>query len=106
MESSDDTTSVIPVKVAVRVRPFDEREKEENAQQCLQYYVKQNQVSIRTLLLYFFLCHFFLQLMISDRAFTFDFVFDPLSTQDAVYESCAAPLIGKLFKGLTRCNIF
>ncbi len=101
MESSDDTTSVIPVKVAVRVRPFDEREKEENAQQCLQYYVKQNQVCCS---IYFY--RFCLQLMISDRAFTFDFVFDPLSTQDAVYESCAAPLIGKLFKGLTKCNIF
>ncbi len=39
-----DKTSVIPVKVAVRVRPFDNREKEENAQQCMEYFVQQNQV--------------------------------------------------------------
>jgi hypothetical protein len=39
-----ETSSIIPVKVAVRVRPFDNREKEENAQQCLQYFVQQNQV--------------------------------------------------------------
>lgn len=39
-----DETSVIPVKVAVRVRPFDDREKEENAQQSIKYFVQQNQV--------------------------------------------------------------
>ena len=39
-----DKASVIPVKVAVRVRPFDNREKEENAKQCMEYFVQQNQV--------------------------------------------------------------
>jgi hypothetical protein len=38
-------TAVIPVKVAVRIRPFDCREKEQNAQQCLQYCLKRNEVS-------------------------------------------------------------
>ncbi len=39
-----DEASVIPVKVAVRVRPFNDQEKEENAKQCIQYFVEQNQV--------------------------------------------------------------
>ncbi len=42
------SSSVIPVKVAVRVRPFDAREKDENAQQTLKCFVKQNQVLLNS----------------------------------------------------------
>jgi hypothetical protein len=72
----------IPVQVAVRVRPFDERERDQNAHPCMEYFVQQN------------------QLLINDRLFAFDFVFDPLSSQQTIYDSCAAPLVDKLFGGM------
>lgn len=36
---------VIPVRVAIRVRPLNSREKAENSQECVQCFVEQNQVS-------------------------------------------------------------
>lgn len=57
-----DETSVIPVKVAVRVRPFDDREKEENAQQSIKYFVQQNQVYID----FYFIIIFFSYWLMND----------------------------------------
>lgn len=49
-----DNEAVIPVKVAVRIRPFDDRERVDNAKQCIEYYVQQNQVFDRFLFVYLF----------------------------------------------------
>lgn len=37
---------IIPVRVAIRVRPLNNREKAENSQECVQCFVEQSQVSI------------------------------------------------------------
>lgn len=33
--------------------------------------------------------------------FTFDSVFDPTTSQEAIYDACAAPLLEKVFNGIT-----
>lgn len=39
-------TDDIPVKVFVRSRPFSDKEKLENARECLQFFVESNQVGV------------------------------------------------------------
>uniref|UniRef100_A0A0N5AZQ2 Kinesin motor domain-containing protein n=1 Tax=Syphacia muris TaxID=451379 RepID=A0A0N5AZQ2_9BILA len=74
------------VKVAVRTRPFSVKEKAEGASECLEYFVDNNQIAI------------------NGRFFAFDVIFDPVCSQENVYETCAAPLVEKLFAGY-NCTI-
>uniref|UniRef100_A0A1I7Y2D8 Kinesin-like protein n=1 Tax=Steinernema glaseri TaxID=37863 RepID=A0A1I7Y2D8_9BILA len=75
----------IPVKVCVRVRPLNGKENREGSKECVEFY-GENQVAL------------------SGRFFTFDRVFNPRSSQDDVYDSCASHLIDNLFKGF-NCTI-
>ncbi|VDK68622.1 unnamed protein product [Litomosoides sigmodontis] len=77
---------VIPVRVAIRVRPLNNREKAENSQECVQCFVEHSQISI------------------NGKVFTFDSVFDPTTSQEAIYDACAAPLLEKVFNGY-NCTI-
>ncbi|VDO17934.1 unnamed protein product, partial [Brugia timori] len=79
-------SEVIPVRVAVRVRPLNSREKAENSQECVQCFVEQSQISI------------------NGKMFTFDSVFDPTTSQEIIYDECAAPLLEKIFDGY-NCTI-
>ncbi|OZC06259.1 kinesin motor domain protein [Onchocerca flexuosa] len=77
---------VIPVRVAIRVRPLNSREKAENSQECVQCFVEQSQISI------------------NGKMFTFDSIFDPTTSQETIYDACAAPLLEKIFDGY-NCTI-
>ncbi|MCP9263449.1 Chromosome-associated kinesin KIF4 [Dirofilaria immitis] len=77
---------VIPVRVAIRVRPLNSREKAENSQECVQCFVEQSQISI------------------NGKMFTFDSIFDPTTSQEMIYDACAAPLLEKIFSGY-NCTI-
>ncbi|KIH54530.1 hypothetical protein ANCDUO_15322 [Ancylostoma duodenale] len=74
-------TDDIPVKVFVRSRPFSDKEKLENAQECLQFFVESNQISC------------------NGKTFTFDGVLDPTTPQDTVYDVTAFSLLEQFFKG-------
>ena len=79
---------VIPVKVAVRCRPLVEKELTEGCQTCLQFMPGERQIVIG-----------------KDKAFTFDFVFEPTSEQERVYQDAVVPLVRGLFKG-NACMLF
>ncbi|WKX99198.1 hypothetical protein Q1695_014238 [Nippostrongylus brasiliensis] len=76
----------IPVKVFVRARPFSEKEKLENARECLQIFVESNQISC------------------NGRAFTFDGVLDPQTPQDTAYDVTSSFLLEHFFKGF-NCTV-
>ena len=73
---------VIPVRVALRCRPLISRESAEGCQVCLQFVESEPQVILGT-----------------DRAFTYDYVFGPETSQKYVYESTVSRLVDGLFKG-------
>ncbi|WKX92991.1 hypothetical protein Q1695_010761 [Nippostrongylus brasiliensis] len=70
----------IPVKVFVRARPFSEKEKLQSAGERLQMFVESNQISC------------------DGRAFTFDGVLDPSTSQDTAYDVTASFLLEHFFK--------
>lgn len=74
--------SVIPLRVAVRVRPLIEKEVDEGCQTCLNFIPYEQQIVLG-----------------KDRSFTFDFVFRPSDAQVSVYEDAVQPLIKHIFKG-------
>ena len=74
---------VIPVRVALRCRPLINREVEEGCQVCLQFVDDEPQVILG-----------------SDRAFTYDYVFGPDTSQKYVYETTVSRLVEGLFKGI------
>lgn len=39
----------------------------------------------------------------NDKAFTYDYVFDPTTEQEEVFNAAVSPLLSGLFKGLYRC---
>lgn len=44
---------------------------------------------------------FFLQVVVgNDKAFTYDYVFDPTTEQEEVFNAAVSPLLSGLFKGL------
>ncbi|KAJ1355026.1 hypothetical protein KIN20_012142 [Parelaphostrongylus tenuis] len=79
-------SDIIPVKVYVRSRPFNAKERLENARECLQFYIESNQISC------------------NGKMFAFDGVLDPSSPQDSVYDLTASSLLEKFFKGF-NCTI-
>ncbi|KAL1790902.1 chromosome-associated kinesin KIF4A [Sigmodon hispidus] len=72
----------IPVRVALRCRPLVPKEISEGCQMCLSFVPGKPQVVIGT-----------------DKSFTYDFVFDPSTEQEEVFNTAVAPLIKGIFKG-------
>ena len=73
---------VIPVKVALRCRPMSPREIADGCQMCLRFVPGESQVILGV-----------------DKAFTYDYVFDPHSEQEDVYENAVSHLVKGIFKG-------
>ncbi|NXC43786.1 KIF4 protein, partial [Penelope pileata] len=72
----------IPVRVALRCRPLVPKETSEGCQMCLSFVPGEPQVIVG-----------------SDKAFTYDYVFDPSVEQEEVFSTAVAPLIRGIFKG-------
>ncbi|KAB0343991.1 hypothetical protein FD754_020917 [Muntiacus muntjak] len=72
----------IPVRVALRCRPLVPKEIDEGCQMCLSFVPGEPQVVVGT-----------------DKSFTYDFVFDPSTEQEEVFNTAVAPLIKGVFKG-------
>ncbi|XP_037543394.1 kinesin family member 4 [Nematolebias whitei] len=73
---------VIPVRVALRCRPLVPKEIDEGCQCCLTFVSGEPQVVVGT-----------------EKAFTYDYVFDPATEQEEVYNTAVSPLLRGLFKG-------
>ncbi|XP_017267971.1 kinesin family member 4 isoform X2 [Kryptolebias marmoratus] len=73
---------VIPVRVALRCRPLVPKETSEGCQCCLTFVPGEPQVVVGT-----------------EKAFTYDYVFDPATEQEEVYNTAVSPLLCGLFKG-------
>lgn len=72
----------IPVRVALRCRPLVPKEINEGCQCCLNFVPSEPQVIVG-----------------NDKAFTFDYVFDPTTEQEEVFNTAVSPLLSGLFKG-------
>ncbi|KAM4697005.1 chromosome-associated kinesin KIF4A [Rhinophrynus dorsalis] len=72
----------IPVRVALRCRPLVPKEINEGCKTCLTFVPGEPQVIVGT-----------------EKSFTYDYVFDPVTEQEEVYSTSVAPLIKGLFKG-------
>uniref|UniRef100_A0A914DWM7 Kinesin-like protein n=1 Tax=Acrobeloides nanus TaxID=290746 RepID=A0A914DWM7_9BILA len=79
MVNDDDNTSV---KVALRIRPQNAREKAQQCRICTSVTPGEPQVTIG-----------------SDKSFTFDFVFDQPTAQNTIYEAIAEKLVEGTFDG-------
>ncbi|XP_042355928.1 kinesin family member 4 [Plectropomus leopardus] len=80
MTNEDD--KVIPVRVALRCRPLVPKEINEGCQCCLTFVPGEPQVIVGT-----------------EKAFTYDYVFDPTTEQEEVFNTTVSPLLSGLFKG-------
>nr|XP_020498967.1 chromosome-associated kinesin KIF4-like [Labrus bergylta]XP_020498968.1 chromosome-associated kinesin KIF4-like [Labrus bergylta] len=80
MSNVDD--KVIPVRVALRCRPLVPKEINEGCQGCLTFVPGEQQVIVGT-----------------EKAFTYDYVFDPTVEQEEVFTAAVASLLNGLFKG-------
>ncbi|CAF0939041.1 unnamed protein product [Rotaria sordida] len=70
------------VKVAVRVRPFLQREKTHEQKSCITIHPQTNQI------------------IIGDRqTFTYDFVLGPKTQQDELFQTCIEPMLSNVFDG-------
>ncbi|XP_040190389.1 chromosome-associated kinesin KIF4A [Rana temporaria] len=72
----------IPVRVVLRCRPLVTKEQNEGCRSCLTFAPGEPQVIVG-----------------NEKAFTYDFVFDPSAEQEELYSSAVHPLITGLFKG-------
>ncbi|XP_036444905.1 kinesin family member 4 [Colossoma macropomum] len=80
MTKEDD--KAIPVRVALRCRPLVPKEISEGCQCCLTFVPGEPQVVVG-----------------NDKAFTYDYVFDPTTEQEEVFNTAVSPLLSGLFKG-------
>ncbi|XP_038861689.1 chromosome-associated kinesin KIF4-like isoform X1 [Salvelinus namaycush] len=80
MTKEDDKS--IPVRVALRCRPLVTKEINEGCQTCLTFVPGDPQVIVGI-----------------EKAFTYDYVFDPTTEQEEVFTSAVSPLLCGLFKG-------
>ncbi|CAB1332920.1 unnamed protein product [Coregonus sp. 'balchen'] len=80
MTKEDDKS--IPVRVALRCRPLVAKEINEGCQTCLTFVPGEPQVIVGT-----------------EKTFTYDYVFDPTTEQEEVFNSAVSPLLCGLFKG-------
>jgi len=105
----------IPVRVALRCRPLVPKEINEGCQCCLNFVPGEPQVCImRSCIFHSHFCikrscsfmksfFFFFPFQVivgNDKAFTYDYVFDPTTEQEEVFNSAVSPLLSGLFKGL------
>uniref|UniRef100_A0A8C5IDH5 Kinesin family member 4A n=1 Tax=Junco hyemalis TaxID=40217 RepID=A0A8C5IDH5_JUNHY len=72
----------IPVRVALRCRPLVPKETSEGCQTCLSFVPGEPQVVVG-----------------NDKAFTYDYVFDPSVEQEEVFNTAVSPLVRGIFKG-------
>ncbi|RNA15856.1 chromosome-associated kinesin KIF4A, partial [Brachionus plicatilis] len=72
----------IPVKVALRIRPLNQREKNDACSECLRTISNEPQIIIG-----------------KDKPFTYDYVFAQNTPQIDIYEASVQPLLDALFKG-------
>lgn len=72
----------IPVRVALRCRPLIPKEACDGCRVCLAFVPGEPQVIVG-----------------NEKSFTFDFVFDPCTEQEEVFNSSVAPLVAGIFKG-------
>lgn len=75
---------VIPVKVALRIRPLINKEICDGCRECMEIMPNEPQVTIG---------------IGSDRAFTYDYVFGPTSQQEELYYNVVEPLLERFFNG-------
>lgn len=73
---------VIPVKVALRIRPLVPKERGDGCTECLRSVKSEPQVILG-----------------KDKCFTYDYVFSQSAPQIDVYEQAVQPLLDSLFKG-------
>ncbi|XP_015836868.1 chromosome-associated kinesin KIF4A isoform X2 [Tribolium castaneum] len=71
------------VQVALRIRPLVPSEISKGCKNVFEVYPSLNQVKIKN----------------TDKAFTYNYVFEPSTTQDYVYETCVKGMIENLFNG-------
>jgi len=74
---------VIPVRVALRIRPISKKEIESGCDQVLDVVPGRSQIYIKN----------------SQKAFTYDYAYSTDSEQDSIYDKSVQPLVDKLFKG-------
>ncbi|XP_061596036.1 kinesin family member 4 [Cololabis saira] len=79
---TNEAVKVIPVRVALRCRPLVPKEINEGCQTCLTFVPGEQQVIVGT-----------------EKAFTYDYVFEPTAEQEEVYSTAVSPLLRGLFKG-------
>ncbi|KAI8641575.1 P-loop containing nucleoside triphosphate hydrolase protein [Parasitella parasitica] len=77
------TASSSSVRVAVRIRPLTENEKQHCHHNAVAF-IPNNQQQV---------------VLGGDRPFTFDYVYPPHSSQQEVYSSCVIPLLNKFIEG-------
>ena len=74
------------VKVAIRVRPMNKREKEEKSVVCVEVDQTNNTVSVTSP-------------KVDTKTFQFDYVYPMDSTQRQVYDEVAFPIVDSIFQG-------
>ncbi|XP_068187205.1 kinesin family member 4 [Antennarius striatus] len=79
---TNEAVKVIPVRVALRCRPMVPKEILEGCQSCLTFVPGEPQVIVGT-----------------EKAFTYDYVFDPTAEQEEVFSTAVSSLLDGLFKG-------
>lgn len=75
---------VIPVKVALRIRPLINKEICDGCKECIEVVQNEPQVIIG---------------FGSEKAFTYDYVFGPTSQQEELYNDVVEPLLERFFNG-------
>ena len=78
----EEKEKVIPVRVALRIRPLVPKEVGEGCKQCIRCIPENTQVVIG-----------------NDKAFTYDYVFDTTSIQEDLYRETIIPLLEGFFNG-------
>ena len=77
------------VKVAIRVRPMNAREKAEKSQVCVEVDQTNNTVSVTSP-------------KVDTKTFQFDYVYPMDSSQRQVYDEVAFPIVDSIFQGYNR----
>lgn len=105
----------IPVRVALRCRPLVPKESGEGCQMCLSFVPGEPQVRLGGLpgvpavraRLPALPRPFLPQVVVgNDKAFTYDYVFDPSVEQEEVFNTAVSPLVRGIFKGLSQVLSF
>ena len=76
--------AVIPVRVAVRIRPLNKKEIEDGCEEALDKPLADRPQVVQN-------CN--------DKAFTYDFAYGPSTKQTQVFNEAVCPLVDQLFKG-------